>query len=59
MLLLRPNVVKMILRMYEDAIIVNVYLLRLNAFDYVYEMTTVFLRIFGNFLIIPKFTPPA
>jgi hypothetical protein len=32
--------------MYEDAIIVNAYLLRLNAFDYVYEMTTVLLRIF-------------
>ena len=49
-LLLRPNVVKMMLRMYEDVIIGNAYLLCLNAFDYVYEMTTVLLRIFENFL---------
>ena len=31
--LLKPNVVKRNLRMYEDAIIVNAYLLSLNAFD--------------------------
>ena len=35
--------------MYEGAIIVDVYLFRLNAFDYVYDYLSVNLCIFINF----------